>query len=795
MVVPIISFACGIWLLQLQAELPPLSWSLFLLPLLAAFRLPDAAWHGALRRVLLLALAAGCGYFYAAVIAQHRLADRLPDEWEGRDIEIVGIVAEMPRQHERGLRFRFEVEQVVTAQAHVPRHLLLSTYNNEVRPAPAQHAGERWHLTVRLKQPHGTSNPHTFDFEAWMLERNLRASGYVHAKGANRLLDERPYLLSYRIERLRESIRDQFRNTLGESPVTGILTALAIGDQASIPPGQWQIFTRTGVNHLMAISGLHITLFSGLVFSLAGWGWRRSPRLLLMLPARKAAALAGLTAALAYTLLSGYGIPAQRTLYMLTAMSALLLASRNASPAQYLALALLAVLLIDPWAVLSPGFWLSFGAVALIFLVSAHRIEFTRTGAPDASWAVRLRQRLWQGGIQYGRIQWAMSIGLIPLMLALFQQVSLVSPLANFFAIPLVSFVVVPLALLAAIPGLDSLLHPAGYFMQLCLDGLTWLNRLPSPVWVQHAPPAWSIVLAFAGVVWILLPRGFPARWLGWLLLLPMFLNQPAPPAAGSVQITIFDVGQGLAVAARTAQHALLYDTGPDFDSEANSGNRILIPALRGMGIAQLDKLILSHDDTDHTGGTLPILQDMPVIEVSSPLAADHPLLALAERHAPCRDGQAWEWDGVHFEVLHPAAENSGGKKKHDNDTSCVLRIGVGAQSLLLAGDIERAAEQRLLAIHADRLPSTILVAPHHGSKSSSGAAFVDAVRPRHVVFTVGYRNRFGHPRPEIVERYRTLGSELLRSDEDGAINVKLDENGTAVQRHRDTHQRYWHIN
>ncbi|HEU0187766.1 MAG TPA: ComEC/Rec2 family competence protein, partial [Gallionellaceae bacterium] len=484
-------FTLGVWLLQQQAALPDLHWAWLLAVLLPALLLPQQMrWQRITRNLTLLAWALLAGFFHAAWMAQQRLADELPAAWQGRDIQLVGVVAEMPRLHENGLSFAFDVEQVATPGAQAPHRLLLSTYASRDDAPLDLHAGERWQLTVRLKQPHGTSNPHTFDFEVWALERNLRALGYVHAQGDNRLLDGQVMTPAYTVERLRETLRAHFRQVLGDAPYAGVLSALAIGDQASIPAAQWQVFTRTGVNHLMSISGLHITMLSGLAFALCYWLWRRSARLTLWLPARKAAAVAGLLVALAYALLAGYGVPAQRTVYMLGTVAAALWLSRTVAPSQLLSAALLVVLLLDPWAVLSAGFWLSFGAVALIFFITANRL-----GA-----------RHWL--IEYGRMQWAMTIGLIPLLLALFQQLSLVSPLANAFAIPLVSLVVVPLTLLGALPPFEGLLHLAHGLMGWCMQALQWLNNLPLAVWTQHAPPPWSIVLGMLGVAWVLLPRG-----------------------------------------------------------------------------------------------------------------------------------------------------------------------------------------------------------------------------------------------------------------------------------------------
>jgi len=823
MVVFTIFFALGVWLLQQQAALPDFAWAwLMLISPLTFYPFYFRRSNLLVRSIyilLLAALACGSGFYHAAWQAEQRLAVSLPDEWQGRDIEVIGVIAELPRRYERGLRFSFDVEQTITPQASVPQHIYLSTYFDRKTEPLEPKAGERWRLTLRLKQPHGAANPHGFDFEAWALERNIRATGYVHnsekllaghPKGDNRRIDELADGIGYRIETWREAVRDKFNATLGDAPYAGVLSALAIGDQNSIAPSQWQVFTRTGVNHLMSISGLHITMLAGIAFAVAYWLWRRSARLTLFLPARKAAALAALLVALGYALLSGFAVPAQRTVYMVGAVAAALWLNRNFSPGQILSIALLGVLIPDPWAVMSAGFWLSFGAVALILYVTAHRIgkaNWQREGDGEAvghpsAVSIPPNRRLDTDCLplayslrvlaEYANVQWAMVIGLTPMLLGLFQQVSLVSPLANAIAIPLVSLVVVPLALLGAALPIEAPLWLAHLVMDGVMHFLEWLNALPQAVWTQHAPPAWSIATALLGAFWILLPRGFPARWLGFLLLLPMYLNVPEPPAQDMLRLIVFDVGQGLAVAAQTRNHTLLYDTGPDFSGEADSGNRILIPTLRALGIAELDGLILSHDDSDHTGGAASLMQAMPIGWVSSSLPATHPLLQSANPARRCRDGESWSWDGVQFEILHPASSNDSTKKPHDNDQSCVLRISIGKHSILLAGDIEKNSEMRLIKQHADKLFTSLLVAPHHGSKSSSSLDFIAATLPDYVVFTAGYRNRFGHPREEVLQRYANSGAELLRSDEDGAILVEMNAQGLQVERYRKTHRRYW---
>ena len=768
-------FALGVWLLQQQAALPGFGWAWLLLGIPLALLIPAKPLVLRVARTMMLAVfALGVGFYHAAWQAEQRLAITLPDEWQGRDIEVSGVVAELPRQYQQGLHFSFDVEKVLTPQASVPEHIYLSTYYGRESAPPVLHAGERWQLTLRLKQPHGSSNPHGFDFELWALENNVRAVGYVNNKADNVRLARLADGFNYRIQRWRENVRDKFNATLSTAPYAGVLSALAIGDQSSIPQAQWQVFTRTGVNHLMSISGLHITMLAGLGFALAYWLWRRSVRLTLLLPARKAAALVALLAALAYALLSGFAVPAQRTVYMVGAVAIALWLNRNFSLGQILSIALLGVLIPDPWSILSPGFWLSFGAVALILYVTAYRLKPSHVL------------------VEYGKVQWAMTIGLVPMLLGLFQQVSLVSPIANAFAIPLVSLVVVPLTLLGAVLPWGAPLWLAHTIMAWTMALLEWLNSLPQAVWTQHAPPAWSIAAGMLGVLVILLPRGFPARWLGFVLMLPMFLNTPQAPAEDSLRLIIFDVGQGLAVAAQTRHHALLYDAGPDFSDGADSGNRILIPSLRALGISKLDGLILTHDDTDHTGGAASVMQAMPIGWLSSSLPEGHPLLQTSADIQRCKDGQSWQWDGVQFEILHPDPGSYAQTKISDNDRGCVLRIGTGNQHILLTADIGEASEMELLKEHPDKLPAALLVVPHHGSKTSSGKEFIAAVKPGYAVFTVGYRNRFGHPKQKIVQRYADSGAQLLRSDEDGAILGEMNANGLQVERYRKTHRHYW---
>jgi competence protein ComEC len=782
-----LAFVLGVILLQQQAELPDLIW--------ASLLLPGAAFAFLLRRrgpvfamtnkLLSCVVLLGAGFFWAALFAHQRLADSLSPEWEGRDIQVIGVIAELPQINGRNVRFAFDVEQVFTTDASVPARVSLGWYPDKDKGAggslPAISAGERWRLKVRLKRPHGSINPHGFDFEEWALERNIRATGYVRESAGNVRLDEMVDRPAYRIERLRQEIRERFIQALPDHAYTGVLAALAVGDQRAIPAEQWQVFTRTGINHLMSISGLHVTMVSGLVFALVYAAWRRSSRLTLWLPGRKAAAILGLVAALGYALLAGFAVPAQRTVCMLGVVALALLSGHFTSATSVLVSALLIVTLVDPWAVLSPGFWLSFGAMAVIMLVSVGRIG----------------RMHWLS--DWARIQWAITLGLIPALLAMFQQISLVSPLANAIAIPLVSLVVVPLTLLATLPGLEFMLLLAHGVLSVCMDLMQWLSEFPLAVWRAHAPPSWAIAAGVAGVLWMLLPgrvgffKGLPARWLGGVALLPLFLLLPPKPGNGELWLSVLDVGQGLAVVVRTENHALLYDTGPGAGSAPDSGDRIIVPFLRGEGIEYLDTMIVTHADSDHSGGALSVMEALPVGLLLSSLNEEHPIQLAATPRERCQAGMSWRWDGIQFDVLHPLEQNYDDSRGKTNELSCVVRISTDHGSVLLPSDIERQSEYRLAEEIGNGLSSTVLVAPHHGSKTSSTTEFINQVNPSLVIFPVGYRNRFGHPANVVVQRYKALGSRLLRSDVDGAILLRFAEKGVSVETARRLGRRYWH--
>ncbi len=716
------------------------------------------------------------GFLWAALFAHVKLVDRLPPEWEGRDVRVEGVVAQMPQAFERGLRFRFDVESVLTPLAPIPRTLQLSWYQDADAAAPVLHAGERWQMSVRLKRAHGTQNPHAFDREFWQLEHGIRATGYVRTKAPSQRVAALVPHPGYLVERLRERLRDRIRHVTQDSAAGGVLAALAVGDQGAIAVREWRLFTGTGVNHLMSISGLHITMLSALTALLVGWLWRRSAQFTRRIPARKVALVFGFLVACAYAALAGFAVPAQRTVLMLATVVVALLLSRTWSSALVLTLALLVVTLLDPFAVMAAGFWLSFGAVALLMYVAMGRI-----GRSSAL-------------VYWVRTQWAITLGLVPLLLILFQQISVVSPVANAFAIPLISLLVVPLTLAGVVMQLDLLLVFAEQIMTLCIGLLQYLDQAPFAVWQQATPPVWSLLVAGVGVLWLLAPTGFPSRWMGLSALTPMFLAMPSAPNQSEYWVDVLDVGQGLSVLVRTHRHAMLFDAGPAYSAETDAGDRIVVPYLRAVGVKTLNGFVVSHDDSDHSGGAESVLRMLSVGWIVSSLPPrQHQLKALTAKPLQCFAGQRWEWDGVVFEMLYPTYASYALAEIKDNNRSCVLRVSGAGGSVLMPADIEASAEAWLSRENPHLLRADVLLAPHHGSGTSSTQAFVRNVSPRVVVFTNGYRNSFGHPKDEVVQRYQNAGARIYRSDRDGALLFRVEKGGIDMQAWRTVRRRYWY--
>ena len=792
-----LSFVLGAWLVQQFSQLPSYSWLLFMLAVAVALALlqnlillrPVLERYSVFRHGLLALIMVMLGIVWASSCALWRMSDALPHTWEQKTVAIEGVVASVPENTDSGVRFRFDVEKVLTNQAVIPHHISLSQYaetqfshvkeptdSDDAEVQTAQfHAGERWLLNVRLKRPHSTQNPHGFDFESWALSENIRATGNIKAKAGLKKLDDFVWQPSYIIERLREKTKQRIMRVLVGQPYLGVINALVIGDDSQITVKDWQVFLRTGTTHLMSISGLHITMLAGLAFGIVNFWWRRSPQLALRFASRKAATVASVLVALMYALIAGFSVPTQRTFYMLFVLAVALWTGRKIAITQVLAVALLVVVVIDPWAVNAPGFWLSFGAVTLLAYSLGARVGKTH-------WLKAAVQT-----------QWAVTIGMLPLLLVMFNQTSIISPLANAVAIPLISFVVTPLALLGSFLPIDAPLRWAYGALEMGMWALNQLNALPLAIWQQHAPATWTLAPALFGVLWLLLPRGFPLRWLGLLGFAPMLFILPIRPAQGEMRVDVLDVGQGLSVVVQTATHTLLYDTGPKFSSQSDAGSRIVVPYLRGEGIAQLNGVMVSHNDIDHSGGLMSVLNLMPVEWLASSLPAEVALPPALEA-MQCYTGQRWEWDGVSFEVLHPSLASYGDMTLKDNDRSCVLKVTSQVGSLLLTGDIEKNSEQQLLQEQLSQLKSDVLVVPHHGSKTSSTPSFIEAVAPSVSIFTPGYLNRYKHPKPELLARYQAAHSLQYRSDYQGEIRLDfLREIGIQVTPWRSVNHHYWY--
>jgi competence protein ComEC len=793
------AFACGVVWLQTRAALP--AHPAWLTGAAVCALVFAAVARGRLRPAWSVPLAVTAmllaGFGYAALRAQIRLAEELPRAWEDEDIEIVGVVDDLPTVSAQGARFAFTVERVRTPRAIVPSRLSLAWFA-PLRPAfadedvPVVHAGERWVLTVRLKRPHGTVNPGGFDLEAWLLQQGLRATGYVHPEGLN----ARSSFFAGRpedyVQRARERVRQRIVAALGQAPYAGVIVALAIGDQRAVPEAQWTVFNRTGVSHLISISGLHVTVFAAFAGGLAYALVRRSARLTVRLPARKLAAVGGVVAAGGYVLLAGAEVPAVRTFAMLAIAACGLWWGRPGTAGVVWLWALAGVLLWDPWATLTPGFWLSFGAVGLLLYASAGRLH--------AATPVGLRARLRQSIRDGAHAQWVVTLGLAPLTLALFQQASLIAPVANAVAIPVVTLGVVPLALLGIIVPVDLLFQAAHAVLAWLMRFLEALSALPDATWQQHAPLPWTVAAGVVGALWLLAPRGVPGRAWGFLWLLPLFVVRPEPPPHGTFRLTVLDVGQGLSVVVETHGYTLVYDAGPRFSETTDAGGRIVAPYMRAAGLRRADGLVISHQDLDHSGGTMSLLQATPVGWFASSLPAEHPIVVRAQAQAKagnlvmaCLAGQHWTWDGVQFTVLHPTRAEYEDPRAKTNDRSCVVRVDSAHGSALLTGDLEAKSEAKLLRDNRAALRADVLVVPHHGSRTSSTPAFIRAVAPAIAVFACGYRNRFGHPRPDIVARYAAESVRMRRTDVDGAITLSFAP-GTPLMpaSARDQRRRYW---
>ena len=764
------------------------------------------------------------GFSWANYLTEQRLASILCKELEGVDVLVTGVVDGLPSWGDQGIRFTLKVESVEfendqpgVCPNQFPKLLSLGWYAGwkgqhalpEIKP------GQRWRVPVQLKRPHGLMNPHGFDFERWMFQHNLGANGSVRAHAKGLLKSWKPLLLDDFVigfgeffELSRWHLRERIKTF---SPVggdyVGVLIALVMGDQNAIPQDDWRVFNATGIGHLISISGLHVTMLAGLGAALANWLWRRRGWPLIC-PAQKVAALSGFLVAFIYTCLAGFQVPAQRTMYMVGVLAVAMWTGRVTRSFDVWWWALFIVVFLDPWAVYTPGFWLSFGAVAAILFAMPEEKGLSE-------YTLSKKQPIKASLKESARVQAVVTIALLPLTLYWFSQVSVISPLANALAIPLVSFVVTPLAMLGAVLP-NPLNAGALWVAHTCMELVGWVLKplagLPWSVAGAAKPNFVYLLLSSVGVVMCIRPgriiKTYRSRLLGLLCCVPLFFSKEISSSVlgpdikqGDYRVTVFDIGQGTAVLVETSRHRLLYDTGPKTSPQSDAGERNLLPFLRGEGITFIDRLAISHKDTDHVGGALSLMKSVQFGDLMGTLPEWHFLISRADElkmpALPCRAGQEWIWDGVLFKVWHPDSEMSFASSLHlgkPNAMSCVIEVIGQGYSFWLTGDVEKGGEASIAReyVLAEDVKS-ILLMPHHGSNTSSTSIFIDAIQPSWAIAQAGYRYRYRLPTTRVMARYVEREIPTLETIHTGAQVWDFKKDGVNMNFWRKQQKRVWH--
>ena len=741
-----------------------LPWPVAILPATAFLAVMAVAWW--LTRWHWLAWFAA-GALWTTAHIHMRLADWLPVEHQGGDFAVSGWVDGFPNDSDGQVGFPFRVEAGEPDDI-VPARLRLTWYDP---PPDAVEPGSVLDLVVRLKRPRGLMNPGGFDYARWLFQEGYGATGYVR-QGSPALRETGGIARQWLV--LRAQLAESIQAAAMSKDAAALQTALSIGERFGFEDSHWRTLQRTGTSHLVAISGLHVGLVAGLIFLLARWVALRMP---VAVASRNAevAASASILAAGFYAALAGLTVPTQRALIMLAVAQLALLSRRSVDMSSGLSAAALLVLAWDPAAPLSASFWLSFVAVALLWQLA--RGEYSRGGNREALRPV----------VGVARVQWYMSLGLVPVTALFFNEVSLISPFVNVIAIPLFSFVLVPLTLLAAA---TVHLHPVGDYavalvgapLQWTWNALAAVGEWPWSSVALTSPPAWVLAIAAMGTLAAMASWPLPARNLAWLALVPVLWWEPPRPGQGGAVVDVLDVGHGLAVLVETRSHTLLYDAGARYRSGFDTGREIVVPAMRAKSWETLDTVVVSHADNDHAGGVPAVLEAFPGAQLLMGPDVDLPGGEI------CRTGQAWTWDEVRFEILHPdpAFHYRG------NDSSCVLKVATSAGSVLLTGDVEAAGERALMA-DPESLAADVVVVPHHGSATSSSTALARESAPGYAVVSAGYLNHWGFPKPAVVERWQRVGAEVVTTGEAGAVEMILDPGEPIrVQGLRSRQRRYW---
>ncbi|TZF89672.1 DNA internalization-related competence protein ComEC/Rec2 [Cognatilysobacter lacus] len=736
---------CGCLALPIAPEVP-LSCVLAIAGLVLTARFAERRWIGA---VLLGAGLAGLHAAYALDI-------QLPATPAQQEAVLVGRIADLPGTEPRRTAFVFDVDAGELVAGHQVR---LAWYSDHGRTAPALHAGERWRLAVRLRAPRGLRNPGGSDGEMHAFADRVAATGYV--LGGDRI-GAAQGLQGWRdaeTARITAAIR---------APGERFIRALALGDTRGLSDADWTVLRAGGLTHLIAISGFHVGMVAGAFALLVRLLWWLVPGLGRRVPARIASALVGLVAATGYAAASGFSLPTVRTVLMIAVVAFAQLSRRAIGMAQALAVAAVAMLLVDPLSVLSAGFWLSYAGVAWLLWC------MPRSGSS----AVR----------DLLKAQGVATVGLLPLTVVLFGQASAAGPVANLVAVPWWSLVVAPLSVAGV--ALDAVHPPAARAAwraaAWCFD-IAWplferLGSTPLSLWRLPEASPFAVALALIGAGWCLMPRGTPGKALALVLWLPLLWPDLHAPAPGDVEATGIDVGQGLSVLIRTHDHALLYDMGPAVPDGFDAGERSVVPVLHARGIARLDRMVVSHADMDHVGGLPTVRREVPSADLQAPPGSGVP------GSRPCVAGQSWRWDGVRFAFLNPPPD----LPYVANDSSCVLRIESAHGTVLLTGDISHMVESRLVADDPASVRADIVFVAHHGSRHSSDEAFVRATGAREAVFSTGHANRFHHPNDDVVARWAASGARLWNTADTGAVTLRLEAGGPHAFAWRARHGRLW---
>lgn len=720
------------------------------------------------------------GYVWSAWYASTLLTWTFPKELEGHPLLITGYISSLPATENNAIHFLFAMQQYKSANTIYPCNVLISlSYRISAEsPPPVFRVGDQYQLIVRMKRIHGVQNLGGSDFEAWALQKRLRGVGNVVANTENIFLSHAWYY--HPIDQFRQKLQQKIKQHLPHTATAPWLLALILGERSEVNASDWQVLRNTGTNHLMAIAGLHIGLLAALMHVIVTKIWRLFPYLLLRFPAAHAGACAALISAFFYSLLAGFSLPTQRACLMLTVFICTLLAKQKISSWSAWSFALLLVLVFNPLCVLSESFWLSFVTLALIIYGMSGRL------APQGYW--------WK----WGRVQWVIGIGLIPLTLVFFQQFSLVSFLVNSIAIPWLGFFILPFCFLALIflyffPSISTLcLYLADKSLASLWVMLNWFSQLHFAVWQQAMPNYYLLFFFIIGIVILLIPAGFPGRWIGVIWLLPTLFYQPNRPALGDFWLTLLDVGQGLSAIVQTKNHVLVYDAGPKFNAHIDLGENVVVPYLLHIQQKHIDKLVVSHADNDHIGGTNSLLTALSVRSIATSVPEKFVSYKQYKQKqvSYCFTGETWRWDEVKFTFLYPSQENL----QYGNDSSCVLRIDNGQQSILLTGDIEKYAEMNLLNNNPQALAATLMIAPHHGSKTSGLEKFIAQVNPKFVLYATGYQNRYHFPHPSVTHTYAKLKIQQFNTAQTGMMFFKFTKTklNPEIELYRITQKHYW---